>query len=284
MVLQILISGLLLGGIYALMGLGLSLTLGVMRIVNLAHGVFYALGSFVIYSFVVQAKVNSFLALLFTFIIIFFLGIVIERILLKPVRESEMNVMIVTFALAIFAEQCIRLGWGVMYRSTPPFFRGELKMGQLFLDYQRMLAFGIGMAIIIGLVIALKKTKLGKATRMVQQNYEMAMLLGINVNFVSMFVYGLGVGLAALAGCLLAPLYLIFPAMGWTPLLMSFAIVILGGMGSIMGTVIGGFLFGLTTLLTSYYISSGMVNVVPFLAMIITLLIRPGGFFGKEIF
>ena len=157
-------------------------------------------------------------------------------------------------------------------------------MGQLFLDYQRMLAFGIGMAIIIGLVIALKKTKLGKATRMVQQNYEMAMLLGINVNFVSMFVYGLGVGLAALAGCLLAPLYLIFPAMGWTPLLMSFAIVILGGMGSIMGTVIGGFLFGLTTLLTSYYISSGMVNVVPFLAMIITLLIRPGGFFGKEIF
>lgn len=284
MVLQILISGLLLGGIYALMGLGLSLTLGVMRIVNLAHGVFYALGSFVIYSFVVQAKVNSFLALLFTFIIIFFLGIVIERILLKPVRESEMNVMIVTFALAIFAEQCIRLGWGVMYRSTPPFFSGELKIGQLFLDYQRMLAFGIGMAIIIGLVIALKKTKLGKATRMVQQNYEMAMLLGINVNFVSMLVYGLGVGLAALAGCLLAPLYLIFPAMGWTPLLMSFAIVILGGMGSIMGTVIGGFLFGLTTLLTSYYISSGMVNVVPFLAMIITLLIRPGGFFGKEIF
>jgi branched-chain amino acid transport system permease protein len=284
MVWQILLSGLLLGGIYALMGLGLSLTLGVMRIVNLAHGVFYALGSFVIYSFIVQAKVNPFIALFFTFIIIFFIGIVVERILIKPVRESEMNVMIVTFAFAIFAEQCIRLGWGVMYRSTPPFFKGELNINHIFLDYQRILAFAIGITIIIGLVIALKKTKLGKATRMVQQNYEMAMLLGINVHLISMLVYGLGAAFAALAGCLLAPLYLIFPAMGWTPLLMSFAIVILGGMGSITGTVIGGFLFGLTTLMTSYYISSGMVNVVPFLAMVITLLIRPGGFLGKEIF
>lgn len=281
---QILASGLLLGGIYALMGLGLSLTLGVMRIVNLAHGVFYTLGSFVMYSFMVQAKVNPFVALFFTFIIIFFVGILIERIMLRPIRESEMNIMIVTFAFAIFAEQCIRLGWGVMYRSTPPFLKGELKLGQVFLDYQRILAFAIGMAIIVGLVVALKKTKLGKATRMVQQDYQMAMLLGINVNSISMLVYGIGVGLAALAGCLLAPLYLIFPAMGWTPLGISFAIVILGGMGSILGTVIGGFLFGLTTLLTSYYISSGMVNVVPFLAMIITLLIRPRGLLGKEIF
>lgn len=280
---QILASGLLLGGIYALMGLGLSLTLGVMRIVNLAHGVFYTLGSFVMYSFMVQAKVNPFVALFFTFIIIFFVGILIERVMLRPIRESEMNIMIVTFAFAIFAEQCIRLGWGVMYRSTPPFLKGELKLGQVFLDYQRILAFAIGMAIIIGLVVALKKTKLGKATRMVQQDYQMAMLLGINVNSISMLVYGIGVGLAALAGCLLAPLYLIFPAMGWTPLGISFAIVILGGMGSILGTVIGGFLFGLTTLLTSYYISSGMVNVVPFLAMIITLLIRPRGLLGKEI-
>jgi len=283
-ILQILASGLLLGGIYALMGLGLSLTLGVMRIVNLAHGVFYTLGSFVMYSFMVQAKVNPFVALFFTFIIIFFAGIIIERIMLTPIRESEMNIMIVTFAFAIFAEQCIRLGWGVMYRSTPPFVKGELKLGLVLLDYQRILAFAIGMAMIIGLVVALKKTKIGKATRMVQQNYQMAMVLGINVNFISMLVYGIGAGLAALAGSLLAPLYLIFPAMGWTPLGISFAIVILGGMGSVLGTVIGGFLFGLTTLLTSYYLSSGMVNVVPFLAMIITLLIRPSGLLGKEIF
>jgi len=284
MLIQILISGLLLGGIYALMAVGLSLTLGVMRIVNLAHGVFYTLGSFIIYSFAVQAKMNSFLALFIAFVIVFAIGIFTERILLKPIRESEMNVMILTFALAIFGEQCIRLGWGVMYRSTPPFFRGELQIGQVLLDYQRILAFIIGVVVIIGLVFTLKKTKLGKATRMVQQDYEMAMILGINVNLISMMVYGLGAALAAAAGCLLAPLYLIFPAMGWTPLLMSFAIVILGGMGSILGTVIGGFLFGLTTLMTSYYISSGMVNVVPFLAMIVTLLIRPGGLFGKDIF
>lgn len=281
---QILISGMLLGGIYALMAVGLSLTLGVMRLINLSHGAFYTLGSFLVYSLSVQANVNPVLAIFLTFIIVFFVGAVIEKILIHPIKESEMNVMIVTFSFAIFTEQCIRLGWGVMFRSTPALFKTGLQIGKLLLDYQRLLAFTVALATIILLVLVLKKTKLGKATRMVQQDYEMAMILGINVNFIFMGVFGLGAALAAAAGCLLAPLYLIFPAMGWTPLLTSFAIVTLGGMGSIVGTVIGGFLFGLSTLATSYYISSGMVNVVPFVVMVITLLIRPAGIFGKDIF
>jgi len=281
---QVILSGILLGGIYALMAMGLSLTLGVMRIVNLAHGVFYTLGSFILYSFMVQAKLNPFLSLLLIFIIVFFAGMICERILLRPIRDSHMNVMIVTFALAIFAEQCIHLSWGVLYRSAPPFLKGELQIARILLDNQRLLSFAIGMALILLLVFVLKKTTLGKATRMVQQDPEMAMLLGINVDLISMVVFAVGAALAATAGCLLAPLYLIFPAMGWTPLLVSFAIVILGGMGSITGTVVGGFLFGLTSLLTTYFISSAMINVVPFLAIIVTLLIRPSGFFGKEIF
>lgn len=284
MLIQIILSGLLLGGIYALMGMGLSLTLGVMRLVNISHGVFFTLGSFIIYSLVVQAKLNPFLGLFVTFIIVFFVGMICEWVLLRPIRASEMNVMILTLALAILGEQCIRLGWGIMYRSAPPFLRGELQIGKIFLNGQRLLAFTIGMTMISFLAVALKKTKVGLATRMVQQDSEMAMLLGINVNYISMVVYGLGAALAAAAGSLLAPLYLIFPAMGWTPLLISFAIVILGGMGSVIGTVLGGFLFGLTTLLTSYFIASGMVNVVPFLAIIIMLLIRPSGFFGKDLF
>jgi branched-chain amino acid transport system permease protein len=259
MLAQVILSGFLLGGTYALMAVGLSLTLGVMHIINLAHGLFYTLGSFIIYTLVVQPKVNSFLALILTFIVVFLVGLIIERILIRPIRDSHLNVMIATFALAIFGEQCIHLGWGVKYLSAPPFIKGEFQIGQVILDYQRLLSFAIGMALVAILAIVLKKTKLGKATRMVQQDREMAMVL-------------------------LAPLYLIFPAMGWNPLLISFAIVILGGMGSIGGTVIGGILFGLITLLTSYFISSGMVNVVPFLAIIATLLIRPSGFFGKSIF
>jgi branched-chain amino acid transport system permease protein len=176
------------------------------------------------------------------------------------------------------------LTWGVIYRSAPPFLKGEWQIGRILFDYQRLLSFAIGIALIFLLVVVLKKTTLGKATRMVQQDPEMAMLLGINVNLISMVVFAVGAALAATAGCLLAPLYLIFPAMGWTPLLVSFAIVILGGMGSIAGTVVGGFLFGLTSLLTTYFISSGMINVIPFLAIIVTLLLRPSGFFGKEIF
>ncbi len=284
MLMQVLLSGILLGGIYALMAMGLALTLGVMRIVNLAHGIFYTLGSFILFSFMVQAKMNPFLALALIFVIVFLTGMLCERFLVRPIRDSHMNVMLMTFALAIFAEQCIHLGWGVLYRSPPTFVKGELQLGSIFLDYQRILSFLIGMTLIFILIFALKKTTLGKATRMVQQDSEMAMLLGINVNLISMVVFAVGAALSATAGCLLAPLYLVFPAMGWTPLLISFAIVTLGGMGSMLGTVVGGFLFGLTSLLTSYFISSGMINVVPFMAIIITLIVRPTGFFGKEIF
>lgn len=284
MVIQVLISGILIGGIYALLASGLSLTLGVMRVINLSHGVFYTLGSFILYSFFMQGRLNIFLSFLITALIVFIVGFIIEKTLLERVRELEMNVMILTFALAIFGEELIRLGWGVMYRSSHPFIKGSLQIGDLFFDYQRVLSFVVGMGMLSTLIVVIKKTKLGKAARMVQQDHDMAMLLGINVKFISAFVFGLGAMLSAAAACLLAPLYLIFPAMGWTPLLISFAIVILGGMGSITGTVIAGLLFGVVTLLTSYYISSGMVNVVPFLVIIIVLVFRPSGIMGKDIF
>lgn len=283
MLAQILISGLLIGGIYALMASGLSLTLGVMRVVNLAHGVFYALGSFILYSLFMQAKLNIFLSFIITISVIFIIGFVIERIFLERVREFEMNAMIFTFALAIFGEELIRLGWGVLYRSCTPFIEGSFQIGDLLFDYQRILSFFVGMCMLTALIIVIKKTKIGKAARMVQQDHEMAMFLGINIKFISAFVYGLGALLAAAAACLLAPLYLIFPAMGWTPLLISFAIVILGGMGSMTGTIIAAFLFGEVTLLTAYYISSSMVNVVPFLVIVIVLIFRPAGIMGKDI-
>ena len=282
MLMQVILSGLFLGGAYALMAVGLSVTLGVMRIINLAHGLFFTLGSFITYSLVVQAKVDPFLSVLLTFLIVFCIGMFCERVLVRPIMASEMHVMISTFALAIFGQQCIRLGWGVNYLSTPPFIDGSLIIEQIIIDYQRLLAFVFGLAIIGFLAIFLKKTKIGKATRMVEQDPEIASVLGINVNLIHLIVYGLGAAMAAVAGGVLSPLYLIFPAMGWNPLLISFAIVILGGMGSITGTVVGGFLFGLTSLLTSYFISSGMINVVPFLAIIIVLLIRPIGIFGKS--
>jgi len=284
MLAQVLISGILIGGIYALMASGLSLTLGVMRIVNLSHGVFYTLGSFILYSFFMQAQLNILLAFFLTTLIVFFVGMLIEKLFLERVRDLEMNVMILTFSLAILGEELIRLGWGVMYRSSYPFIKGSLQVGELFFDYQRILSFVVGTSMLTALIIIIKKTKIGKAARMVQQDHEVAMLLGINVQFISALVFGLGAMLSAAAACLMAPLYLIFPAMGWTPLLISFAIVILGGMGSIAGTILASFLFGIVTLLTSYYLSSGMVNVVPFLIIIVVLIFRPSGIMGKDIF
>jgi len=284
MLTQILISGVLIGGIYALMASGLSLTLGVMRVVNIAHGLFYTLGSFILYFLFMTHKINILLSFMLTAAIVFIVGFLIERIFLERVRELEMNAMIFTFSLAIFGEELIRLHWGVLYRSCSPFVEGTLEVGDLLFDYQRLLSFFLGVCMLTALIIIIQKTKLGKAARMVQQDHEMAMFLGINIRVISAFVYGLGALLAATAACLLAPLYLIFPAMGWTPLLISFAIVILGGMGSITGTIIAAFLFGLATLLTSYYISSGMVNVIPFLVIVVVLIFRPSGIMGKDIF
>ena len=284
MLTQILISGVLIGGIYALMASGLSLTLGVMRVVNIAHGLFYTLGSFILYFLFMTHKINILLSFMLTAAIVFIVGFLIERIFLERVRELEMNAMIFTFSLAIFGEELIRLHWGVLYRSCSPFVAGTLEVGDLLFDYQRLLSFFLGVCMLTALIIIIQKTKVGKAARMVQQDHEMAMFLGINIRVISAFVYGLGALLAATAACLLAPLYLIFPAMGWTPLLISFAIVILGGMGSITGTIIAAFLFGLATLLTSYYISSGMVNVIPFLVIVVVLIFRPSGIMGKDIF
>lgn len=284
MLLQILVSGFLLGGIYALMASGLSLILGVMRIVNLTHGMFFTLGAYIVFTFIVKLSVNPIISIFFTIIILFFIGCILEWLIIKRIKYSEINMMVLTLALAIAGEEFIRITWGPKYLQIPPLVEGEIRIGYLYMPNQRILACFIGLFLLFLLMIFLKKTRTGKAIRMVQQIPETAALMGINVRGISMVVFGLGVVLTGAAGSLWAPMYIIYPAMGWTPLLISFAIVILGGMGSLGGSILGGFLFGFATLLTSMYISSGLVNVIPFLTLFIVLLIRPSGFFGKDIF
>ncbi len=284
MLLQILVSGFFLGGIYALMACGLSLILGVMRIVNLTHGCFFTLGAYILFSFILRANVNPFIGMFFTIIVLFFIGSILEWLIIKRIKYSEINMMVLTLALAIAGEEFIRIAWGPKYLHIPPLIEGEFRLGHIYMSNQRILACFIGLFMLFLLMLFLKKTKTGKAIRMVQQIPETAALMGINVRTISMVVFGLGVVLAGAAGSLWAPMYIIYPAMGWTPLLISFAIVILGGMGSLGGSILGGFLFGFATLLTSMYISSGLVNVIPFITLFIVLLIRPTGFFGKDIF
>jgi branched-chain amino acid transport system permease protein len=281
-IIQVIVSGLIVGGLYAVVATGLSLTWGVMNIVNVSHGAFYMIGSFITYSLYMKLGVNPFLSFLLTLLVIFAVGLVAERTLIHPVRKSGENVVLITFALAIFLEEVARITWGLIYRTTAPYFKGTINIFGIILDWQRVGTFCIGILVLIVFNMFLKKTKIGKATRMVEQDEEVAMLLGINVDRIYLITFAIGACLAASAGSLLAPLYLIYPSMGWTPLLFSFSIVVLGGMGSMKGTIYAGFLFGVISLLTTYLISSGWVNVIPFTILVLVLLVKPSGLFGRE--
>jgi branched-chain amino acid transport system permease protein len=283
-VIEIFIAGIVVGGLYSLTAVGMTLILGVMRVINLAHGSFYMLGSFATYFILVQAKWNPILAIALTILIVFIIAICIEKLVIRETKFDLMRVSVATFSLAMLLEEAIRIKWGKVYRTIPAYIKGTTSYYGITFDNQRLVASIIAVLVITGLVLYIKKGRFGRAIRMVQQDNEMASLLGINVDAVNIMVFGVGAGLAAAAASLLAPLYMIYPSMGWPPLLKCFAIVILGGMGSVGGTIFASFIFGVVEVGTAFFYGSQWAYAAVFLIMIIILLIRPKGIFGKDIF
>ena len=277
-------AGIIVGGLYSLTALGLTLILGVMRIINLAHGSFFMLGCFSCYFIVTWITINPVWIFLLTTAILFGIALAIERLVVRHTKGDLMRISVGTFSVAVFLEEAMRIKWGKIYRSVPPSFAGTTDVFGVTFDNQRLVAFLVSVLIIIGLILYIKRGKFGRAIRMVQQDNEMAGLLGINVNLVNVIVFGIAGALAGAAASLLTPLYMIYPAMGWPPLLKSFAIVILGGMGSIGGTIIASFIFGIVEIGTSFFIGSQWAYAAVFVMLIVILLVRPRGIFGKDIF
>ncbi len=276
------INSVLIGGLYALAALGLTIVLGVMRVINVSHGAFYTLGAYFTFLFSIMLGMNYITSFLLSALIVFAIGVVYERILIKPIRKEELNVLILTFAGAFVIEEIVKFTFGPRYRNIPPYLSGTVDIPGGSVDIQRVLSFAIAIGIVAMLFIILKFTKIGKAMRMVAEDEEVAGTLGINVDRVQMFSFGFGAMLAASAAALLSPIYLLYPSMGWDPLLKAFAIVIFGGMGSIPGTVFTGIIFGVAEVLTGYYISPTWKTVVPFLLLILIISIKPTGLFGEE--
>lgn len=283
-VIEIVLLGIVVGGVYSLTAVGMTLILGVMRVINLAHGSFYMVGCFAAYFILVQAKWNPILAMALTVLIVFFLAIVIEKLVIRQTKINLMRVSVATFSIAMFLEEAVRIKWGKVYRTIPTYIKGTTSVYGITIDNQRLVASMVAVLIIIGLVLYIKKGRFGRAIRMVQQDNEMASLLGINVDVVNIMVFGIGASLAAAAASLLAPLYMVYPSMGWPPLLKCFAIVILGGMGSVGGTIFASFIFGVVEIGTAFFYGSQWAYSAVFMIMIIILLIRPKGIFGKDIF
>ncbi|MHC6151495.1 branched-chain amino acid ABC transporter permease [Bradyrhizobium elkanii] len=281
--LQHLINTLILGSTYALLGIGLTLIFGIMRVVNFAHGELYSFGAYILYFVAIMLGANFFVALIAAIVAGCLLGAILEFVLLRPMRGADIDTtMLVMIGAMIVMQNGEQFVWGGVAKSVAtPFPELPLVIGSFSVSWLRLFVFCAALALIGVAYFLINRTKLGKAMRATFQDRDAASLMGVNIQFIYMATFAIGSSLAAAAGALLGPVYVISPQMGNLASLKSFAIVILGGLGSIQGATIGGFLLALAEELGAGYISSGYRDAMGFLIIIAVLLFRPTGLFAR---
>lgn len=282
MIENILINGLINGGVYALLAIGFSLIFGVARIVNIAHTAFYMLAAYLIFTFSTRLGWNPFLSILLTVLIVPLIGVGVYKLTIEPIREHEITVMIVTIAVAMIFQELMLIIFGGHFRGNPSLFPGYLEIRGVRVSFQHLLTLGIVLAVLLATWELLFKTKLGIAIRATAQDREVANLMGMNVNQIAMVTMAIAVTMAAIAGALVAPLFVVEPYMWLHPLVMMLAVVVLGGLGSIKGSFLGAFILGFSETLVVFLIPLGafLKGALSLSIMIIVLLIRPEGLFG----
>ena len=279
---QFVSSGIMLGSIYAVIAIGLALTLGIMRVVDMSYGVNYMIGGYVTFVLVTAFGVPYAIAGLAAAVIVFMFAQGVQRFIIRPVQNNEMTVMIITLAFAYAIEEIVKIFAGPQYKAVPPFVTGSLVIGDITLEYQRLIAFG-GAVVLMAIVLTFMKfTKIGAAMRMVAADPSAAYLVGIPVPLIQQFGFGLGSVMAACGAVLLSPIFLIHPSSGWSPLLKAFTIVILGGLGSFYGTLGGAMLLAQAEVLTSYYVAPTVSQISFFVVLIVAILVKPGGLAGSK--
>ena len=273
------------GCIYILLATGLNLIFGVMKLVNFAHGQLLMVGAFVAYEATTIAGLNPYASILVSMGSVALIGIALEKLAFRRVRGTEkLNEIFISLGLIYVFQNVATLFWERNYNiQIPSPLRGlSVPLGEVLLGYDRILAIVIVIVILVGLVLLTKKTKIGLAMRAASQKSDASMLMGININRVYLFTFAVGAALAGAAGALYGILFLFNPAIGALPTIKGFAIIILGGLGSIPGAVIGGLLYGIAEN-TAAYLSNGVwQDAVAFALLIAVLVIRPTGLFGEK--
>ena len=268
--------------ILALIALGFSMTFGISRVANFAHGAFYVLGGLLTWLFLRKAGMPYFVAAILAVLIMGILGALMYRFLLQRLRGLELSEVIATFAIGLMILELMR-SFGVMgfqYR-LPAFVRGSVSVFGTYVGIQRLIIVGAGLLLLILLYLFVHHTKLGLAFRGVAQDDHTAYTVGINPDRVSMLSLMLGAMIVSLAAILILPLGTISVDDGYDILLKSLAVCIIGGLESTLGVLVASFILGYAEILTAMYISASLSMVVPLLCMLIILLIRPSGLFGK---
>jgi branched-chain amino acid transport system permease protein len=282
MILNIIISGLVSGSVYALLAIGFSLIFGVARIVNIAHTAFYMVAAYGIYFGTQKLGIHPLWCMFGTVLVVTLFGLMVYKYLIDPIREHEAAVLICTIALAMALQEIMLLIFSGSYLSVPSLIQGFFKVFGVKVFYQQLLTFAVVLLILAGLWILLMKTRLGLAIRSTAQDREVANLMGINESQAAMITMGITVGLAGVAGAVVVPLTILEPFMWMHPLIMMMAVVVLGGLGSLKGSFLGAYILGFAEALVVFLIPKGafLKGSVALSVMILVLLIRPEGLFG----
>jgi len=279
---DIVVTGLISGGIYALLAIGFSLIFGVARIVNVAHTAFYMLASYVFYTLLVKAGINFALAAVLAVIGVTLLSLACYKLVIEPLREHEAAVLIATIALALVIQELMLFAYGGHFLGIPSTLPGALRIAGVSVPYQRLLIMVVAAAMLVVIWFVLYRTRFGLALRATANDLEVANLMGMNVHRVAIGTVAFSVLLAAIAGVVVAPVYVVDPFMWLGPLVTMLAIVVLGGLGSVKGSFIGAFIIGFIEAITVFAVPAGafLKGAVALSIMVLVLLMRPEGLYG----
>ncbi|MCM3164041.1 branched-chain amino acid ABC transporter permease [Metabacillus litoralis] len=279
---QQIFNALTIGSVYSLVALGLTLVYGILHIPNFAHGALYMVGGYITLLFMESMGIHYWLAIFISIIIVGLLGVVMERLVFHPLRNAPpIHDKIAAIGVLLFLEALVQLVWGAEYRRMLSPYDIVVDFLGLTVTAQRLLIIGTAIIAMILLHLFLKKTITGSAIIAMSQNREGAFLVGINANKVAMITFFISGALAAFASSIASPINLVFPGMGHLVILKAFVIIIIGGMGSIPGAIIGGYILGFSESLSATFISNDYKDLIAFLLLVAILTIKPKGLFVK---
>ena len=284
---ELVVRGFAIGLVYALMGLGLVLLNGVLRIINFAHGEFYMLGGYAAYYLMTLVGLPFFLAIPGAMVATFVIGAVVEKLLLTPIHEKQMEkpmdyALIITLGLVILLRKLAAIVFGPFYRKPPDYIPGDFLVLGINLSGNMILTLIASAILVLGMAYYMRKTWRGRSWRAITQSQGGAKIMGVDISRESWIAFGTACALAGGAGALVAPLFLVSPTAGGPPLLKSYEVLAIGGMGSIGGSLLGGILLGVAETLGAVYISSAYKDAIGFVFMSLFLLFWPGGLFGQK--
>ena len=280
LLIQSTIIGLSIGSIYILMALGLTLMFGIMHIINFAHGAIYMLGAFAIYYIFSQWGVPYFAAFVLAMLLLGTFGYLVERSIYRPIKGGIEPTLVALLALTTFLQAAGYPVFGQLDKHVPPVFQGTRNVLGVMISVERLMIIPMAGALVVGLYLFINKTKMGAAMRAIEQDKEAAALQGVNVHVVNGLAFAIGFALAAASGALMAPIFKLDPMMGEQPLLKAFIIIILGGLGSIPGAILGGLMLGLIDSIVATALGAEPAFLLSFVFIILLLLFKPTGLFG----